>query len=212
MKKIRNKGITLIALVITIIVLLILVGVSIATLTGESGILTKANTAKQETEIEEAKEQAKLDIADWIAERIQNDESTYLDDKIVKDILVGKDYVKDQPGDNSFRTKKGEHEIFYTDLYKRGKVKFTLKHDNPEYSGSFEVEYGTTWEEFMTEKFPNNWYAWGYGGWEEDGEMLEDVIIGCIEDSGDLHPPLALMKDSNKAIVKKQMIINSRNI
>ena len=43
-----NKGITLIALVITIIVLLILAGVSIAMLTGENGILTKANEAKIE--------------------------------------------------------------------------------------------------------------------------------------------------------------------
>ncbi len=45
----RNKGITLIALVITIIVLLILAAVSIATLTGENGILLQANKAKEET-------------------------------------------------------------------------------------------------------------------------------------------------------------------
>ena len=50
----NNNGITLIALVITIIVLLILAAVSIATLTGENGILTRANEAKTETE--EAKE------------------------------------------------------------------------------------------------------------------------------------------------------------
>ena len=43
-----QKGITLIALIITIIVLLILAGVSIATLTGENGILTQAGTAKKE--------------------------------------------------------------------------------------------------------------------------------------------------------------------
>ena len=52
MKKLKsrtNKGITLIALVITIIVLLILAGVSIAMLTGENGILTQANNAKVET-------------------------------------------------------------------------------------------------------------------------------------------------------------------
>ena len=41
MKKTNNKGITLIALVITIIVLLILAGVSIAMLTGKNGILTQ---------------------------------------------------------------------------------------------------------------------------------------------------------------------------
>ena len=50
-EKLKKKaGITLIALVLTIIVLLILAGVSIATLTGENGILTKAQTAKTETE------------------------------------------------------------------------------------------------------------------------------------------------------------------
>ena len=44
------KGITLIALVITIIVLLILAGVSIAMLTGQNGILTQAQKAKETTE------------------------------------------------------------------------------------------------------------------------------------------------------------------
>ena len=52
----KQKGITLIALVITIIVLLILAGVTIATLTGNNGILTRANDAKTQTEIEEEKE------------------------------------------------------------------------------------------------------------------------------------------------------------
>ena len=45
----NQKGITLIALVITIIVLLILAGVSIAMLTGQNGILTQANSSKYET-------------------------------------------------------------------------------------------------------------------------------------------------------------------
>ena len=45
-----SKGITLIALIVTIIVLLILAGVSIAMLTGENGILTQARKAKNETE------------------------------------------------------------------------------------------------------------------------------------------------------------------
>ena len=46
-----GKGITLIALVITIIVLLILAGVSIAMLAGDNGILTKSVTAKLNNEI-----------------------------------------------------------------------------------------------------------------------------------------------------------------
>jgi len=57
----ESKGITLIALVITIIVLLILAGVTIATLTGDNGILGKANDAKTQTE--QAKEDENLKIA-----------------------------------------------------------------------------------------------------------------------------------------------------
>ena len=57
----KNKGITLIALVITIIVLLILAGVSIAMLTGQNGILTQAQKAKSETENAAKNEAAILD-------------------------------------------------------------------------------------------------------------------------------------------------------
>ena len=57
-----QKGITLIALVITIIVLLILAGVSIAMLTGQNGILTQAQNAKTTTENKSAEEKVKLAV------------------------------------------------------------------------------------------------------------------------------------------------------
>ena len=56
----NNRGITLIALVITIIVLLILAGVSIAMLTGSNGILTQASNAKKATEEAAKEENSKL--------------------------------------------------------------------------------------------------------------------------------------------------------
>lgn len=55
-KKLKQRGITLIALVITIIVLLILAGISIGALTGEGGIIGNAKNAKEETEIANEKE------------------------------------------------------------------------------------------------------------------------------------------------------------
>ena len=58
----NNKGITLIALVITIIVLLILAGVSIAMLTGNNGILTQANTAKTDTAKAEEAERINMEL------------------------------------------------------------------------------------------------------------------------------------------------------
>ena len=64
----ERKGITLIALVITIIVLLILAGVSITMLTGENGILTKAKSEKTRTENASAEEKVKLAIMGVIAD------------------------------------------------------------------------------------------------------------------------------------------------
>ena len=56
----KNKGITLIALVVTIIVLLILAGISIVMLTGQNGILNRANEAKEKTGVAQKEENEKL--------------------------------------------------------------------------------------------------------------------------------------------------------
>ena len=55
----KETGITIVTLVITIIVLLILAGVSIAMLTGQNGILTQAQNAKITTENRNAEEKVK---------------------------------------------------------------------------------------------------------------------------------------------------------
>ena len=72
MKRTKQNGITLIALVITIIVLLILAAVSIATLTGENGILTRANDAKVETRGAAVEEEKDL----WKANKLANEYSS----------------------------------------------------------------------------------------------------------------------------------------
>ena len=120
----RNSGITLVALIITIIVLLILAAVSIATLTGENGILTRANDSKKQTEIASVKEQAQLDIVNWIAERLENGEDTTLDDTIIKNIIETANasntdkYYKELQSDKII-TPSG-YEILYSELYSNG--------------------------------------------------------------------------------------------
>ena len=52
----RQKGITLIALIVTIIVLLILAGISIGAITGDNGIINQSQSAKENTEIASEKE------------------------------------------------------------------------------------------------------------------------------------------------------------
>ena len=62
-KKFYSKGdraITLIALIVTIVVLLILAGVSINMLTGENGLITRAKDAKDELIVGEEREQVEL--------------------------------------------------------------------------------------------------------------------------------------------------------
>ncbi len=68
----KESGITLIALIITIIVLLILAGISIMSLTGENGILKKAEIARKNTEIAKVKEEIKLELMGSFGEEKTN--------------------------------------------------------------------------------------------------------------------------------------------
>ena len=81
------RGITLIALVITIVVLLILVGVSIATLTGDNGILTRTNQAKEETEKATEKEQIQLALIEYEMDSSENDKYTLIEKETNQKIL-----------------------------------------------------------------------------------------------------------------------------
>ena len=58
----NQKGITLVALVITIIVLLILAGVTIAALSGDNGILKRGSEAKVQTNVQNAKDLINLGV------------------------------------------------------------------------------------------------------------------------------------------------------
>ena len=71
MEKIRkNKGITLIALVITIVILLILAGIAIAALTGDNGLFSRAQQAKEETIKSQLKEEITMAIQEIQAEEL----------------------------------------------------------------------------------------------------------------------------------------------
>ena len=84
MKRTNEKGITLIALVLTIIVLLILVGVSISMLTGDNGILGQATNAKEQTEISSEKEAIQLTM---INKEVSNNSKYDIGRKLYKKTL-----------------------------------------------------------------------------------------------------------------------------
>ena len=75
MKMKNQSGITLVALVVTIVVLLILAGVSINLVLGENGLITQAKEAREQTKTAEVNEKTQMDSAsDFISEVVNNTE------------------------------------------------------------------------------------------------------------------------------------------
>ena len=127
-----TKGITLIALVVTIIVLLILAGVSIAMLTGNNGILTQGKRAKEETTVGHEKEAVQMAYAGAVAKKLgeevtaedvneqlttngENATATEGTNKIIVTFTSGKVYTIDQSGKITQKTpaKKGTLAYMY---------------------------------------------------------------------------------------------------
>lgn len=112
----NEKGITLIALVVTIIVLLILAGVSISMIMGENGIVNRAQDSKEKTKEAELEEEVELLIAENdIEERVGN-----TTDK-VPSALVLKESGEDDGGSYTIYTyKEREFKVYFTE---KGNVK-----------------------------------------------------------------------------------------
>lgn len=96
----KNKGITLIALVITIIILLILAGITIATLTGENGILNKATKAVTEQEKSVMEEELKLEVM-----KLRMDYET--DESLKETYPTVADYIKEKLKEYKFSNGSG---------------------------------------------------------------------------------------------------------
>lgn len=84
----KERGITLIALVITIIVLIILAGVTINMLFGENGLLNRATKTAEEYSKSEAKEKVDLLLSEYVMDR-ENDENNNFANFLRKNLQVG---------------------------------------------------------------------------------------------------------------------------
>ena len=107
--------------ILNIIVLLILAGVTIATLTGENGILTRASDAKEQTEIAEVKERVQTDI---LGEQAGNNgeltKGKFIDilNKYFKDVPTEENFPEDLTS-LTLETKEeyGSHDIKISEIY-----------------------------------------------------------------------------------------------
>lgn len=77
-----EKGITLVALVVTIVVLLILAGVSIGTVIGDNGIITKAKEAETKTKEGQAKDEMSLVVVEYYVSESNETLEEFLKSKI----------------------------------------------------------------------------------------------------------------------------------
>ena len=94
----ENKGVTLVALVITIIVLLILAGVTLSMVMGDSGIFGKANKASADTAISSAKDAVRLATLEAVTEQYNDNGAIDPSKKIDSSNVVSKVEEKLQDG------------------------------------------------------------------------------------------------------------------
>ena len=181
MNKIKStKGITLISLVVTIIILLILAGISIATLMGDNGLINRANDAKIATEIASIKEEIQTDI---LSEQAGNNGN--ISDDTLKGILEKYGILSEEEKliDKTLTTTKGNHEIKVADIFNGTTVKDVPKNpvisdksgaNKPNVDKIAQKTY-VTWNlnETGTEYVPNDrqttqpddWYDYENGKW-----------------------------------------------
>ena len=108
------KGITLVSLAVTIIVLIILAGVAINVTLGENGIFNKAKEAKRMQLEAEYKEKIGTDILAAQVEAIARNEE--LEDEQIKDIISN--YGELQEDGDTIKIKYSDIEVSLTDIYK----------------------------------------------------------------------------------------------
>ena len=108
MNKLKSKkGITLVALVVTTVVLLILAGVSINLVLGDNGIIKKANQAASVTKEAEVKEAINRTILEFY---LTNDYET-LEDFLKAKVTEGKIDSVTKNADGTLTVKKGEYSV-----------------------------------------------------------------------------------------------------
>ena len=155
----QETGITLLALAITIIILLILAGITINAITGDNGIIGNAGQAKEETEIANEKEIVeKATVQAMGNNKYGNIEESELQSELDKEIGVGKTDATDI-GD--------EFEVIFVDSNRY----YIVDKD-----GNVEGEYTIN-----KDKNPGD-FTIGEKGETLDGSIDHPYEISCIED------------------------------
>ena len=180
----KEKGITLIALVITIIVLLILAGVSIAFLTGDNGILTQANKSKGENTKGKEKEQISLavqslgidsnqknEILNINSENLKNQMISYGNKNIITEDINGSTKITFTDSKNQyFVDSSGNIENYYEQPENVAKYWRAIKESDEDWYSYNDVSNGDKKVKVNTPKLAGNMKAIKYTGPEVNSQ------------------------------------------
>ena len=210
-QKENMKGITLIALVITIIVLLILAGVSISMLTGDNGIITQAQRAKELTEASSEEEYIQLLVIGYnidkkaYGEELKNVEFNtventtsimdtetgitygdgwyYLKPEDVKDYELKNSYIIDYETGKYIKYNENKHEILTNELL--------CISDGLVYSADPKnMTSGDSWGDAILHNFNEGDEN---SGWKENSLMFDGVDDGIeVKDNSDYSKGITL--------------------
>ena len=210
-QKENMKGITLIALVLTIIVLLILAGVSISMLTGDNGILTQAQIAKEMTEASSEEEYIQLLVVGYntdkktYGEELKNvefntventtsimDKETgttygdgwyYLKPEDVKDYELKNSYIIDYETGEYIKYNENKHEILTNELlYISDGLVYSADPKN--------MTSGDSWGDAILHNFNEGDEN---SGWKENSLMFDGVDDGIeVKDNSDYSKGITL--------------------
>ena len=122
----KENGITIIALIVTIVVLLILAGVSISLVINRNGIISKARVAKQETEIADEKEKINLSA---LAAQANNEDAVIRRNDFDKELkkFFNEDYILEPDSDAE------EYEVTCKKSGRKYTIKSGITKKNPDY-------------------------------------------------------------------------------
>jgi Tfp pilus assembly major pilin PilA len=188
----KNKGITLIALIITIIVLLILAGVSINMVLGDNGVVTKALNASEKTKTESAYEAVSLawgscemEYEDAWSTNQSVKRSTYFTKEKMNEYLnsegeITEDFTYNEDGNTALTYKTSDGTEYMLKVDKTGKVSENVVYVNID-GKEVAITRKNLWQ-YLGRKVTNYTGATDLKITEEDGTSTIYTTVSSIYD------------------------------
>ena len=212
----KNNGITLVALVITVIILLILAGITIAMLAGENGILNKSKQAKQ---LYEEKTEEELRRLTQMEASMNTKNYDYYDKNNKKVVIPAGFAVSQVEGENIIKEglvviDKNGNEFVWIEV-PEAKMPQGLKFEDDSDYITLEQALKEYVYDYKKENYSDEWYSeeQGFKSKEKYNELKNKILKSIYENKGfyvgryevgSFDPPVTEENISRKAVIQKR--------